>query len=216
MLAMWRKISIVLITACSVTSVGQQPTANIEAGTVNENHYRSSFFRFEYEFPKAWMYLSQDKVNVGNEEAYRQAVDKSLKQNGSDRTTVSGNTTTTRKTEVSTPVDLLIASPAAITSSASDAAPRVRIWADHRNAILDKAGDHAKTIATMGKVIVRPTEITLNGHKFVRVDVVHKDGLYHSNVETVCGDYIVGFDFYASTEKDLHTLTETINTVRFE
>ena len=214
---MWR-VLIAFITACSaIASVGQQPAANIGAGTVTGHQYRSSFFKLGYEFPKAWTYLKQDTVNAENEEAYRKAVDKSLKENGPDSTTVSGNTTTSRKTEVSTPVNLLIAGPAAITSSASDAAPRVRIWAHRRNAILDKAGDHATMIATMAKkVILPPTEITLSGRTFVRVDVIHNDGLYHSNVETVCGDYVVGFDFYASTEKDLRTLTETINTVRFE
>jgi len=157
-------------------------------------------------------------MKAENDEASRKFAQMSLKENGPDGTVVSGNTRTTRTTKQYANFNLLIASPTAINTSTTDSAPRVRVWAHERvPGLLNDAGDHAKIIAMLGEKILMPaTEITLNGHKFVRIDVLHKDGLYHSDVETVCGDYIVGFDFYARTAEELRAVVETVNTVRFE
>ena len=208
-----------LFVLCALSPIAaQKPTQDVGAGTITGNQFRSAFFKFSYEFPKGWHYLSPDKVKAENEGAYRKAVENSLKDNGPDSVTVSGNTTTTRTTEVVTPVNLLIAAPSAIATSESDATPRVRVWAHQRlPQLLNSADDHAKTLTMIAKTVLFPaTEVTINGHKFVRIDVLHKDGLYHSNVMTVCGDYLVGFDFYALRKEDLRTLAETIRTVRFD
>ena len=215
---MRRTIMVVLAACTAVATMAQKPAEDAEAGTVSGNQFQSAFFKFRYEFPKGWTYLNLDKMRPENEESSRKAAEKSLKENGPDSTTVSGNTTTTHKTMLFGNFNLLIASPVEIKTSESDSVPRVRVWAHERvPGILNHAGDHAKIIAKMdNKVLMPATEIAANGHKFVRIDVLHKDGLYHSFVETVCGEYIVGFDFYARTAEELHALAETVNTVRFD
>jgi hypothetical protein len=212
-----RPILVGLFALCLTSpAVPQQPT-EIGSGTVVGDRFQSTFFKFHYEFPRGWSFLSQDKLKADNDESYRKAVESSLKKNGPDTTTVNGNTTTTHSTKVSTPINLLIAGPKPVVSSESDAIPRVRVWANSRMPMINDAGDHAKVLSMMAeKVLLPATEISLGGHKFVRIDVLHKDGIYHSNLMTVSGDYVVGFDFYASTEKDLQNLTETIKTIGFE
>jgi hypothetical protein len=215
---MRRTVSAFLAVCSAITAMAQNPVEDTEAGTISGNQFQSVFFKFRYDFPKGWTYLSRDKTKAENAEASRKAAEKSLKENGPDDKVVSGNTTTTRTTKLYANFNLLIASATAINTSETDSAPRVRVWAHERvPGLLNDAGDHAKIIAMLGEKIFMPaTEITLNGHKFVRIDVLHKDGLYHSDVETVCGGYIVGFDFYARTAEELRALAETLNTVRFD
>lgn len=216
---MRRTVIAFFVVVCSViVSIGQQPKEDPEAATISGNQFQSAFFKLHYNFPKGWTYLNPDKIKSENDEASRKAAEKSLKENGPNGTFVSGKTTTTRTTKLYANFNLLIASPSPINTSQSDSVPRVRVWATERVPnLLHDAGDHAKIIAMLGeKIIVPATEITVNGHKFVRIDVLHKDGLFHSDVETVCGDYIVGFDFYAHTPEELNALTETVSTIRFD
>ena len=65
------------------------------------------------------------------------------------------------------------------------------------------------------RVLVPATRGNIGGRNFVRIDVRHSDGIYHSNVEIVCGDDMVGFDFNASGGKDLQALTDTLKTIHF-
>ena len=214
-----RRIIIAFLAVCiTLAATAQQRAEDTAAGTISGNQFQSAFFKFQYEFPKGWTYLDLDKMRAENVEASRRAAEKSLKEHGPDSTTVSGNTTTTRTTKLFGNSNLLIAGPAKIETSETNAVPRVRVWAHERvPGMLNDAGDHAKLIAKLGyKVVMPTTEIAANGHKFVRIDVLHSDGQYHSFVETVCGEYIVGFDFYARTPEELRALAETVNTVRFD
>jgi hypothetical protein len=93
---------------------------------------------------------------------------------------------------------------------------RVKVSAYRRNGTLANAADYAKHLPLVKQVLLPPTEIMVNGHQFVRVDVLHDGGGYHSNLATVCGDYLVLFDFSSNSETELHSLTETIRTIRFE
>lgn len=202
----------------AAAAMAQTGAKDPEAGTVAGNQFRSAFFDFRYEFPKGWTYLDPVEMRAENAEASRKAAEESLKKNGPDGTFVSGNTTTTRTTKLYANFTLLIAAPTAVNTAEKGAAPRVEVWAHERVPnLLNDAGDHAKIVAMLGETIIMPaTEVTLDGHKFVRIDVRHKDGLYHADVETVCGDYIVGFDFFARTPEELHAVTETLNTLRFD
>ncbi len=215
---MRRKIIALFALCIALAATAQKRGEDAAAGTVSGNQFQSAFFKFRYEFPKGWTYLNLDKMRAENDEASRKVAEKSLKENGPDGTTVSGNTTTTHTTKLFGNFNLLMAGPAGIKTSETDAVPRVRVWAHERvPGMLNNAGDHAKLIAQLGYEVLMPaTEVTVNGHRFVRIDVRHKDGVYNSFVETVCGEYIVGFDFYARTAEELRVLAETVNTVRFD
>lgn len=202
-----------LILVCAFLLISgisaQQPALDVDSGKVSANKFESTFFKFQYEFPRGWSALNDDlriKLN-------RQRHDEELK-NAREQT---GAGTENRQPEIFSNYNLLIAGAVAVTSSDTSVMPRINIWAHKRFGILANAGDHARFISQMPqtKVLRTPEELTLAGRKFVRADFLHGTTNYHAQFVSVSGEYLVGFDFRAKTEKELNDLVETMQTVKF-
>lgn len=168
----------------------------MEAGRISVSRFQSTSFKFGYDFPKGWTYRKRDKMSSENEIAYRKAAEKTRKENGPDSDGIGGAGTQLAVHKVYTLINLLIASPPAIDSADSKSLPVVRVRAHQRMpAIRADEGDHARLLSQMdnNRVLVPATRVNIGGRYFVRIDVCQIDCIYHSNVATVCGDYIVGF-----------------------
>jgi hypothetical protein len=112
---------------------------------------------------------------------------------------------------------LLAASPDGLSSLGSPVLPRINIWAHRKMPPLDKPVDHAQLLMT-GKrtqVLVNPQELEINGHKFVRVELVNAAGNYQARYITESGDYLIGFDFLTESERELAEYSNSIKSVNF-
>jgi hypothetical protein len=95
--------------------------------------------------------------------------------------------------------------------------PCIEVQAVRRFAMMMEAGDPAKLISRIPKtkVLRGPEEVTLSGHKFVRVDFQFGSNSFLSKFTTVSGDYLIGFDLRAENKKDLSDLASTMQSLSF-
>lgn len=197
----------------------------VDAAKVTGTTFESDFFKFTYELPKGWKAL---------DDAARIASNQSLKADDHDRTAqmttplpkkASSQPPTVKKGPgpSSSPAllparySLMAASSYPIDSLASPVLPRINIWAHERVGALDTPKDHAQFLAAnkRGKVLFPPQEVSLDGHDFVRVDVITPTGEYVSEYVSILKDYLVGFDFRAQSEKEMVEMAETMKTLKF-
>jgi len=207
-------------------SATQEPTSTtssgtpVDAGKVTGTTFQSDYFKFSFEFPKDWKAL---------DDAVRMAANQALLQ--SDRERVSQHPVTGKKSvspdkksvvpaSASAPENysLLVASSSAVDSLQSPVLPRINVWANKRVAPLDSPGDHVQFLfaGRRTRPLVRPQQVIFGGQTFMRASVITATGEYHSQYVTVMGDYLVGFDFRALSERELVEMTETMKTIKFE
>jgi hypothetical protein len=113
---------------------------------------------------------------------------------------------------------LLVASPAGVTSLDSPVLPRVNIWAKRRIPPLDHVEDPAMFMTAMryAKVIVKPQHVTFDGHDFVRADIETPTSEYRTQFVTIVGDYLIGFEFHSSSEKEGEPGADSMKTIKFQ
>jgi hypothetical protein len=112
----------------------------------------------------------------------------------------------------------MAASSNGLESLSSPVLPRINIWAHQRVSALDNPADHAQFLVASKRtrVLVPVHEVILEGHKFVRVDVITPTGEYVAEFVSVIRDYLVGFDLRAQSERELAELAETMKSVKFQ
>ncbi len=205
-----KRVWMVVCTFLLLTGIhAQQPPLDVDSGKVSGNKFESAFFKFQYEFPRGWSALNDDLRIAQNRQRHDEELKNAREQQGAG--------TESQKPEIFSNYNLLVAAAVAVTSSDASVMPRINIWAHKRFGILANAGDHARFISQMPqtKVLRAGEELTLAGRKFVRADFLHGTTSYHTQFVTVSGDYLVGFDFRAKTEKELNDLVATMQTVKF-
>jgi hypothetical protein len=196
----------------------------VDAAKVTGSTFDSQYFKFTYELPKGWKALA-DAERVGeNKKLSDRDKEASVARlpapkRGTAKTPVRKNPTLVAP-PASSPerYSLMVASPDGVLSLESPVLPRINVWAHRRVPPLDSAGDHAQFLRS-GKrttTIAPPQEVTLSGHSFVRVDVITPNGTYQSQFVTVIGDYLVGFDFRARSEKEMDDMADSTKTIKFQ
>jgi hypothetical protein len=197
----------------------------VDAATVNGSTFHSQYFKFTYELPAGWKALDDTVRMKSNREVLEQDA-ASAKLMGAAPHKSSSKAAKAGKPASNLPAitpvierySLMAASPNAMTSLASPVMPRVNIWAHRRVPPFDSPMDNAR-LAIQGKhssVLVAPQEVTYNGQTFARVQLITPGGEYESRYIIAIGDYLVGFDFWTQSERELVEVSDTIKSVRFE
>jgi hypothetical protein len=206
--------------AASAKAAGPHPdTASVTAST-----FHSDFFKFTYDLPKDWKALD-DKVRIEenrkmqDEENSRLAANTLPKpKNAKSPAPAHPTAPATSKAKGPERYSLLVASPNGVESLSSAVLPRLNVWAHRRIGSTDAVGDHAQFLAATkrAQVLLKPKEVSIDGHTFVRVDILAPGGEYHSQFVTAVGDYLVGFDFLTTSERELAELTASMDAVKFQ
>jgi hypothetical protein len=201
----------------------------VDAVKVTGTTFESRYFKFTYELPAGWKTLDDAARRQANNEALKEDIERSkaavaVPKKMSAKT--SADTTPANKPNPAVehpPVaperySLLAASPNGLGSLASPVLPRINIWAHRRMPPLDKPIDHAQLLISgkHNEVLVRPQELNIAGHPFVRVELINPAGKYQARYITVIGDYLVGFDFLEESEREMAEYSNTIKSIRFE
>lgn len=197
----------------------------VDAASVKGSTFESQYFKFTYELPAGWKALddsarmkSNREVLQQDEETSKLAAEAPKKTASKTGSKASKSATVPAVTPVIERYSLMAASPNGVDSLAQPVMPRVNIWAHHRVPPFDSPMDHAR-LAIQGKhssVLVAPQEVTYNGHTFARVQLITPSGQYQSRYIITIGDYLVGFDFWTQSERELVELSDTIKSVRFQ
>ena len=197
----------------------------VDAGKVTGSTFESDYFKFTYELPKGWKALDDAARVASNQAAMNDERDRSA-----EMTTALPKKTSTRPPTVKkgpgpassqaplpASYSLMAASSNGLESLASPVLPRINVWAHQQASALDNPTDHAQFLASgrRTQVLMPVHEVTLDGHKFVRVDVITPTGEYVSEFVSVIREYLVGFDFRAQSERELAEMTETMKTLKF-
>jgi hypothetical protein len=211
----------------STASQGQsgKPGAGspVDAAKVKGSTFESEYFKFTYELPKGWKALD-DASRVAANEMLAQAD----REREKERATATRKATSkTTEKESSAPAkstgsavenySLMVAGPNGVEALQSPVLPRINIWANRRVPPLDTAADHVQFLMAnkRSRALVRPQEVAFDGHSFVRAAVITPNGDYQSQYVTVIGDYLVGFDFRAESEREMIEMAETMKTIKF-
>jgi hypothetical protein len=198
----------------------------VDAASVKGSTFESQYFKFTYELPAGWKALddttrmkSNREVLEEDEESAKQMAAMPPKKASSK---AGSKPTKAANVPVAQPVierySLLAASPDGMTSLASAVLPRVNIWAHRRVPPFDSPMDNVR-LAIQGKrssVLVAPQEVTYNGQTYARVQLITPSGQYQSRYIITLGNYLVGFDFWTQSERELVELSDTIKSVRFQ
>jgi hypothetical protein len=193
----------------------------VDDAKVTGGVFRSAYFKFTYELPKDWKAL---------DDAVRIAANKQFQEQESSPARVAApkkRPTTAKPASASTPVapppnpmqnySLLVASPAGVTSLDSAQMPRVNIWAKRRVPPLDHIEDPAQFMTSMryAKIVAKPQHVTFDGHDFVRADIQTPSGDYRTQLVTIIGDYLIGFEFLAGSQAEQALGVDSMKTVKF-
>jgi len=196
----------------------------VDSAKVTGSTFNSAFFKFTYELPQDWKPLD-DAVRVAenrkflDEDKSRSVVRPVPRAKGARSKTRTKNPAFVPRNDTTYErYSLMAASPEGVSSVGSGVLPRMNIWVHKRIPPLDGIGDHAQFLVAMRRVqiVEKPKEVSIAGHKFVRVDILSPSGEYHSQFVTIMGDYLVGFDFLTTSQKELSSLAGTMETVKFE
>ncbi len=193
----------------------------VDAGKVTGSIFHSDYFKFSFELPKDWKALDDAARMAAN-----QALLQSDRERASQRPAAAGKKSLApdKKTPVTASVNapenysLLVASSSAVDSLQSPVLPRINVWANKRMPPLDTPADHVQFLfaGRRTRPLIRPHEVVFGGQTFMRGSVITANGEYHSQYVTVIGDYLVGFDFRALSERELVEMTETMKTIKFQ
>lgn len=196
----------------------------VDAAKVTGTTFESDYFKFTYELPKGWKALD-DAARVASNQAVKADDGRTAqmttplpkKESRKPPTVKKGPGPGSSRALPPARYSLMAASSYAIDSLASPVLPRINIWAHERVGALDTPKDHAQFLAAnkRGKVLFPPQEVSLDGHDFVRVDVITPTGEYVSEYVSILKDYLVGFDFRAQSEKEMVEMAETMKTLKF-
>jgi hypothetical protein len=215
--------------AQSTPSAGQDaakpetPKVAVDAAKVTGSTFESKYFKFTYELPKDWKAMDDAARVASNRELLKEDAETAatpIPRKASAKTPLKGTNKsngTIPQTLAPARYSLMAAGPNGIDSLASPVLPRINIWAHRRVPPLDQPLDNAQMLIT-GKhtnVLTQPQEMVLNGTKWARVQLVTPTGDYHSRYVIELGDYLVGFDFWASSEREIVELSDTIKSVKF-
>ena len=197
----------------------------VDAASVKGSTFESDYFKFTYELPAGWKALDDSVRTKSNREVLDQDSESAKMAAAAaaakKASTQAGSKSSAKLPPVSPVVErysLMAASPNGVTSLASPVLPRINIWAHRRFAPFDSPMEHVR-LAISGKhssVLVAPQEVTYNGHTFARVQLITPGGQYQARYIIEMGDYLVGFDFWTDSERELVELSDTIKSVRFQ
>ena len=203
--------------------VGTGPA--VDAASVKGSTFQSDYFKFTYELPAGWKALDDTVRMKSNHSVLEQDVESAktaAAAAGSRKSAAKAGSKSANNVPVVTPVverySLMAASPNGLDSLATPVLPRVNIWAHRRVPPFDSPMEHAR-LAISGKhssVLVAPQEVTYNGRTFTRVQLITPGGQYQSRYIIEIGEYLVGFDFFTDSERELVEVSETIKSVRFQ
>jgi hypothetical protein len=196
----------------------------VDAAKVTGSTFESPYFKFTYELPTGWKALDDATRMTDNQMAMQEDIERSRTALAAVKTAAkAGKSASSTNPSPSKPAvlerySLMAASPGGLDSLASPVLPRINIWANRRVPPLDKPMDHAQLLVTgkHNEILVRPHELQIEGHSFARVQLVNAAGNYQARYITVMGDYLVGFDFLAQSEKDMVEIANSIKSIRFE
>ena len=201
----------------------------VDAVKVTGTTFESPYFKFTYELPAGWKTLDDAARTQANKDAIKEDTErlrmaavvpkkKSTSASADSTPASKPNPTVEHPPVVPEHYSLLAASPNGLNSLASPVLPRINIWAHRRVPPLDKAIDHAELLISgkHNEVLVRPQELNIAGHQFVRVELINAAGTYQARYITVIGDYLVGFDFLEESEREMAEYSNTIKSIRFE
>jgi hypothetical protein len=195
----------------------------VDTAKVTGSTFESQYFKFTYEFPKGWKTLDDvervaDNRRLSEEDKERSTARLPAPKKGWTKVPVKKNPALALPpTSAPEHYSLMVASPNGVPSLASPVLPRINVWAHKRVPPLDTAADHAQLLLSgkRTKVLVPPREVTLGGHSFVCVNVITPSGTYQSQFVAVLGDYLVGFDFRAESQREMEDMANTMNTIKF-
>ena len=199
-------------------------SSNVDAAAVTGSTFESQYFNFTYELPKGWKALDDAVRIASNREVLQEDAEraKSLvptpKKSSAKSTIPKAPVSRSHAPLVPERYSLMAAAPNGLDSLASPALPRINIWAHRRIPPMDKAMDHAQLLMA-GKhstALVRPQEVNFDERSFARAEIITSNGEYQSRYITVIGDYLVGFDFWAKSEREMVEISDTMKTVKFK
>jgi hypothetical protein len=204
--------------------VDTKNNANVDAAGVTGSTFESRYFNFTYELPKGWKALDDSARVASNREVLQEDAERAkVLVSTPKKTSAKSNAPKPQPADSQTPLlperySLMAAAPNGLDSLASPVLPRINIWAHRRIPPMDKAMDHAQLLMA-GKhatPLVRPQEVNFDGHSFARAEIITSNGEYQSRYITVIGDYLVGFDFWSTSEREMVEISDTIKTVKFK
>jgi hypothetical protein len=193
----------------------------VDAVKMTGSTFESPYFKFTYELPAGWKTLDDAARTAANQQAAQEDQERmkmAIPKKASAKTPAKSAAAPQHPVLATERYSLLAASPNGLDSLASPVLPRINIWAHRRIPPMDKAVDHAQLLVSgkHNEILVRPQELNIEGHPFVRVELVNAAGNYQARYITVMGDFLVGFDFLTQSEKDMAEYANTIKSIRFE
>jgi hypothetical protein len=203
----------------------------VDEAKVTGGVFQSPYFKFTYQLPKDWKALDDAVRMAANKQAQEEETSAhpmpvrkrpaNTKPASASPENASASTEKPMVPPPSNPLEnysLLVASPAGVTALNSVALPRVNVWAKRRIPPLDHVEDPAMFMIAMryAKVIVKPQHLTFDGHDFVRADIQTPTGDYRTQFVTIVGDYLIGFEFHASSQAEGTAGIDSMKTVKFQ
>ena len=204
----------------------------VDEAKVTGGVFDSAYFKFTYQLPKDWKALDDAVRMAANKEAQEEqmaARTVPVRKRPANAKPASASTEKPASMSTDKPVapppsnplenySLLVASPAGVTSLSSAVLPRVDIWAKRRIPPMDHVEDPAMFMVAMryAKVITKPQHVTFDGHDFVRADIQTPTGDYRTQFVTIVGDYLIGFEFQASSQAEGAAGIDSMKTVKFQ
>lgn len=204
----------------------------VDEAKVTGGVFQSPYFKFTYQLPKDWKALDDAVRMAANKQAQEEetsAHPMPVRKRPANTKPASASTekpasASTEKPMAAPPSNplanysLLVASPAGVTSLSNVVLPRVNIWAKRRIPPLDHVEDPAMFMIAMryAKVVVKPQHLTFDGHDFVRADIQTPTGDYRTQFVTIVGDYLIGFEFHASSQAEGTAGIDSMKTVKFQ
>jgi len=201
----------------------------VDDAKVTGSTFESPYFKFTFELPTGWKALGDGPRKSANQQAMQEDIDRvktaiAAPKKTAVKTPAKASTTTNPKPQpqgkLTAPerYSLLAASPDGLSSLASPVLPRINIWAHRKVPPLDKPIDQAQLLISgkHNEVLVRPQELQVNGHQFVRVELVNVAGKYQSRYVTEIGDFLIGFDFLTDSEREMAEYSNSIKSIKFE
>jgi hypothetical protein len=196
---------------------------------MTDSTFESLYFKFTYDLPTGWKVLDDESRKSANKQAMQEDLEQARTAIGVPRKTSAKTPAKTNPQPQPQPqprgnpvvperYSLLAASPNGLDSLASPVLPRINIWAHRRLPPLDKPVDHAQLLISgkHNEVIVRPQELNIAGHQFVRVELINAAGNYQARYITAIGDFLIGFDFLTNSEREMAEFSNSIKSVKFE
>jgi hypothetical protein len=197
----------------------------VDGAKVTGSTFHSDFLNLTYELPKDWKAMDDAARMAANQQMReedltrtRSVAPATRKKSGAAKPAAPRNPAIAniKPTPLET-YSLMVASPTGVDSLASNVLPRINIWAHKRVAPLDSLDDHAQFLVAMkrSQVLIAPQKVTIDGHEFVRADVITPSGVYRAQFVTAVNDYLVGFEFQALSKKEADAIVDTTKSIKF-